>query len=282
MEILTAVVEDVDTDIKIRDYLVSRLGFSTSLIAKVKYDNVILNGVPVHMRATVRRGDVITVRFPEEESKNIEPIDIPLEVLYEDEYIILVNKPRNMPIHPSRGNNLPTLANAVRAYFGHPFVYRSITRLDRDTSGIVLIAKDQLSSAKLSRDVRAGRFKKRYLARVFGVPDPPCGRIDAPIEREAPGEMKRVVRADGKPSVTEYRTLCCDECGNALIEVSPITGRTHQIRVHMAYIGHPLVGDFLYGERTAGETYRLHCAELTFPHPASGEFMTVRCEADFR
>ncbi len=281
MDILTARVEGIAGEIKIRDYLTHRLGFSTSLIAKVKYDGVFLNGLPVHMRATVRCGDEITVKFPEEESENIEPIDIPIDVLYEDEHIIVVNKPRNMPIHPSRGNSLPTLANAVRAYIDRPFVYRSITRLDRDTSGIVLIAKNQLSSAKLSRDMKNGRIKKKYLARVVGVPTPAIGVINAPIEREYEGEMRRVVREDGKPSVTEYAVISSDKAGNALVEARPITGRTHQIRVHMAYIGCPLLGDFLYGERIAGETYRLHCSELIFPHPMSGQYITVKCDADF-
>lgn len=280
MENMHIIVEGVADEMKIRDYLTRRLGFSTSLIAKVKYDNVILNGTPVHMRAMVRTGDVIDIRFPNEDSENIPPIDIPLEVLYEDEYILLVNKPRNMPIHPSRGNSLPTLANAVRAYLGAPFVFRSITRLDRDTSGIVLIAKDQLSAARLSRDMREGRFTKKYLARVVGKPSTDSGRIDVPIEREREGEMRRIVRSDGKASITEYEVLSVDENGNALLSVTPITGRTHQIRVHMAHIGHPLVGDFLYGERIEGETYRLHSTSLSFPHPATNEYITVLCDGD--
>ena len=115
MERYTEIVEGVLGEMKIRDYLKSRLGFSTSLIGKVKYDGVILNGVAVHMRATVKNGDIIDVILPEEESDNIEPIDIPLDIVYEDEYILAVNKPINMPVHPARGNHLPTLANAVRS-----------------------------------------------------------------------------------------------------------------------------------------------------------------------
>ncbi len=280
MEIMHITVDGVAGEIKIRDYLTRRLGFSASLIGKVKYDNVILNGTPVHMRAMVKNGDLIEVRFPEEESAHIPPIDIPLDILYEDEYILVVNKPRNMPIHPSRGNSLPTLANAVRAYFDAPFVFRSITRLDRDTSGIVLIAKDQLSASRLSKAMREGRFTKKYLARVVGKPIPERGRIDAPIERERECEMRRVVRKSGKPSVTEYEVLSVDACGNALVLVTPITGRTHQIRVHMQYIGHPLLNDFLYGTVTDGETYRLHCTSLTFPHPETNEYITVSCDGD--
>lgn len=264
-------------EIKIRDYL-RRLGFSTSLIARVKFDMVHINGAPVHMRAILKDGDRVTVYFPDEDSENIEPIDIPIDILYEDERILVVNKPTTMPTHPSRGNHLPTLANAVRAYFGAPFVFRGITRLDRDTSGIVLIAKDRLAAAALSEAMKRGEIEKTYLARVIGAPDPRSGRIDAPIEREAEGSIRRIVRPDGKNSVTEYNTLSTDNDGNALLEVRPITGRTHQIRVHMAHIGHPLKNDFLYGERTEDGTYRLHCSRLSFPHPTSGEIMTIECK----
>lgn len=277
MEIFSTTVEGLSKPIKIRDYL-KRLGFSTSLIAIVKFDMVYLNGITVHMREPVKNGDLITVHFPPEESEAILPLDLPLDVLYEDEYILVVNKPKNMPIHPSRGNHLPTLANVVRHYIDHPFVFRCITRLDRDTSGIVLIAKDRLSSAKLSEAMKAGKIVKKYLARVEGTPFPEAGIVDAPIMREAEGEMKRVVRAGGKYSRTAYETLSIDEGGNALLLVSPLTGRTHQIRVHMSYIGHPLVGDFLYGERIEGETYRLHCTYLSFSHPISGKSIEINCK----
>lgn len=279
MEKYTVTARDIDCEIKIRDYL-RRLGFSVSLIAKVKFGGVFLNGEEVHMRAPVRCGDVIEVRFPDEDSENIVPIDIALDVIYEDDRILVVNKPLNMPVHPSRGNHLPTLANAVRAYLGTPFVFRSITRLDRDTSGIVLIAKDRLAAAMLSEAMKRGDIKKTYLARIIGVPKDPSGRIEAPIEREDSGSIKRTVRADGKPSITEYEVVSVDNNGNALVLVNPITGRTHQIRVHMAHIGHPLLADFLYGERVDGETYRLHCTKLSFPHPTSGETITISSPND--
>jgi len=260
-------------EMKIRDYLRNRLGLSTSLIGKVKYDNVKLNGVPVHMRALIKNGDVIEIVLPSEDSENIEPIDIPIDIIYEDEYIIAVNKPRNMPVHPSRGNHLPTVANAIRAYIGHPFVFRAINRLDRDTSGIVLIAKDRLSGAKLYQSMKDRKFEKVYIAAVEGIPDQ-HGLINAPIARETEGSVKRVVREDGKESITEYELISTDENGNSLVKVIPHTGRTHQIRVHMAHIGHPLINDFLYGTR-GEETYSLHCASLSFPHPFTNEKMTV-------
>ena len=271
LETVTAVVGEM----KIRDYLKGRLGLSTSLIAKVKYGGVILNGTAVTMRAMIKNGDTIEIFLPDEDSEKIEPIDIPLEIVYEDEYLIAVNKPKNMPVHPSRGNHLPTVANAVRAYIGRPFVFRAVNRLDRDTSGIVLIAKDRISGAKLYQSMKERKFGKVYLATVVGKIENAHGFIDAPIIREAEGSIKRVVRGDGKECLTEYELVSYDEKSDtSVIRVTPHTGRTHQIRVHMAHIGHPLKNDFLYGER-GDETYSLHCTSLSFPHPFTNETITV-------
>lgn len=274
MERYVEAVNSVIGEMKIRDYLKGRLGLSTSLIGKVKYDNVKLNGEYVHMRAMVKNGDVIEITLPDEESENIEPIDIAIDIIYEDEYVIAVNKPKNMPVHPSRGNHLPTVANAIRAYVGHPFVFRAINRLDRDTSGIVLIAKDRLSGAKLYQSMKERKFGKTYLAIIEGVPEVAHGVINAPIVREYEGSIKRVVRNDGKECITEYELVESYNNGTSLVKVTPHTGRTHQIRVHMAHVGHPLVDDFLYGTR-GEETYSLHCSSLSFPHPFTGETIVI-------
>ena len=188
--------------------------------------------------------------------------------------MIAVDKPSNMPTHPSRGNSLPTLANAAVARYGENFVFRSITRLDRDTSGIVLVAKDQVSAHRLSSDMKLGRFEKKYRCTVCGTPAQSHAFIDAPIRRECEGSMKRVVADDGKRALTEYTVISTNgevsEC-----EVILHTGRTHQIRVHMAHIGHPLFGDFLYGTASP-EGYKLRCVELAFPHPITREIIRVR------
>ena len=276
MKELLHTVEKVEGAMKIRDYLKFRLGFSTNLIAKVKYGGVFLNGENVHMRATVKNGDALCVYYPEETSENVLPIALPLTVIYEDDAILAVDKPQNMPIHPSRGNHLPTLANAVSFYMQEPFVFRAITRLDRDTSGLVLIAKNQLAAAELGREITAGGIEKIYHARVVGVPREKKGEICAPIVRESEGSIRRVVRNDGKESLTRYTVLSVDADGNALCEVRPITGRTHQIRVHMAHIGHPLKDDFLYGEQTGESVYFLRCVSLTFTHPFTKTRMTLK------
>ena len=274
MEKINFKADNVKNDIKMSDYL-KRIGFSTSLITKVKFGGVELNGEVVTMRALVRQGDEVTVTFPAEESENIEPIDIPLERLYEDEHLLIVNKPKDMPTHPSRGNHLPTLANAVSAYLGAPFVFRAINRLDRGTGGIVIIAKNPYSAAKLGRDMKERKIIKKYIATVNGVPEEESGRIDAPIAREREGNILRVVREDGKRAITDYKVIGITEDKNAICEVTLHTGRTHQIRVHMAYIGHPLIGDFLYGVGR-DEGYDLTCSEISFNHPFSNERITIK------
>lgn len=274
------VAEGLSLPMRISEYLRMRLGLSVTLIKRVKYGGVFLNGENVHMRAAVQNGDEIEIRFPREASEGIPPMELPLEILYEDAHMIAVCKPRNMPTHPSKGNSLPTLANAVMHYFGEDFVFRAITRLDRDTSGIVLIAKTQFAAGKLSEDMKAGKFKKIYTAIVEGIPEETEGRIDAPIRREREGEMRRIVAEDGKRAVTEYRTLAVREDGNAVLQLRLLTGRTHQIRVHMAHIGHPLVGDFLYGKK-GEESYLLHCSSLSFPHPKSEKIITIVSKPTF-
>ena len=275
MEKITFYVKNISGEMKISDYMKSKLGFSSSLITKVKYGGVSLNGNVVTMRATVRMGDKITVVFPKEESENIEPLSIPLDILYEDEHILAVNKPKDMPTHPSRGNNLPTLANAVAAYMGENFVFRAINRLDRGTSGIVIIAKNPYSAARLGKAMKERKIKKIYTAIITGIPDLKEGRIDAPITREKEGELKRVVRNDGKRAITDYKVIATTDDGNSICEIKLHTGRTHQIRVHMAYIGHPLVGDFLYGVEDENG-YSLTCSEISLPHPITSDIITIK------
>ena len=265
----------------ILEYLRRDMNLSATLVKKVKYGGVFINGENVHMRAVLRAGDTVEVRLPEESSENIMAYPMQLEVIYEDEWMIAVNKPRGMPTHPSRGNSLPTLAEGIMAYFGDDFVFRAVNRLDRDTGGIVLIAKDQISAARLSEIMKRGGFSKKYEAVVMGLPTEAHGVIDAPIARECEGNMRRVVRDDGKRAVTEYRVLREIDGERSLVEITLHTGRTHQIRVHMAHIGHPLFADFLYGEKVSGENYLLHAKELRFIHPFTNEEIVLESAARF-
>ena len=275
-EILETVGEDFAGRL-IKDFLRQKLSLSVTLIKKVKFGGVFVNGEVVTMRKILAEGDKVMVVLPiGEESEHVEPVDMPLTVLYEDEYILAVDKPINMPTHPSRYNSLVTLANLVRSYIGKSFVFRAITRLDRDTSGIVLIAKDQRTAARLSEEMKRGKIEKTYEALLSKVPVKCAGEIDAPIEREAPDSIKRIVREDGKSALTRYEVKEILPDGRAVCKVNPITGRTHQIRVHMAHIGAPLYADFLYGEKIEGENYRLRCVALCFTHPYTNEKITIK------
>ena len=265
-------VSGLSNPILLREFL-TQTGLSKTLIKKAKPEGLFVNGERVTVRKELKNGDLVEIRLPKEKSEGIEPIDIPLNVVYEDEWLLIVDKPTNMPTHPSRGNSLPTLANAVMARYRGDFVFRAITRLDRDTSGLVLIAKDANTANFLSRELKQGKMYKRYEALVEGVPVPHYGMIDAPIRREEEGAMRRIVAMDGKSAHTEYRVKEVI-CENALCDVILHTGRTHQIRVHFAYIGHPLLGDFLYGERR-DEGYYLRCSELRFMHPQKGEELRI-------
>ncbi|MBO7196718.1 MAG: RluA family pseudouridine synthase [Clostridia bacterium] len=259
------------TDVK--SYLYS-LGLSVTLVKKAKYGGILLNGHAVTVRATVNVGDKLEIYLDEQVSEGIPPMDIPLTVLYEDEDILAVDKPTNMPTHPSKGNNLPTLANSVMGYYGGSFVFRSVNRLDRDTSGVVIIAKNKISASALSESMKKGLWNKKYHALVEGCPSPEEGTIDAPIERIEEGNIKRTVRDDGKRAITLFKVIEKYE-NSSLCEITLLTGRTHQIRVHMSHIGHPLVSDFLYGTKTEKE-YFLRCHEISFPHPKNGKILVIK------
>ena len=272
---------------RVSSYLKNVLGMSGTMIKRVKYGGVFVNGENVHMRAELRAGDRVMVLLPPEHSENVAPKPIAVDILYEDDCLLAVNKPSGMPMHPARRNHLPTLAEAV-AYHLLPMqtAFHAIGRLDRDTRGIVLIAKNAYIAEKLTRAMRSGGIRKEYTAKVVGVPDPPEGVIDAPIARESAVGVRRVVRFGGeeagftgemigKRAITAYRVVRVDENGNAALKVRIETGRTHQIRVHMAYIGHPLRADYLYGERIEGETFDLVCSSLTFPHPQTDLPVTI-------
>ena len=265
---------------ELKGFLLSEIGLSVTMLKKVKYSGLFVNGEKATVRKIVKDGDVVEVLFPIDESSEIEAIEAPLDVVYEDEDVLAVSKPTSMPVHPSKGNSLVTLANAVMWYYrDKPFVFRAVNRLDRDTSGIVLIAKNADAAHRLSAAMKRGEFSKEYLAVVDGVTDK-CGTIRAKIARECEGEMRRVVREDGKEAVTHYELIKTDG-ERTLVRIRLETGRTHQIRVHMAHIGHPLTNDFLYGNGSSSDSYKLHAEKLSFPHPRTGATVTVTASPPF-
>lgn len=262
----------------VKTVLESHFKLSKRLITKLKQDEkgILLNGEHITVRGIVKTGDVLSVNMPEKISENVIPVEMPIDILYEDEDILAVNKPKDMPVHPSLNNYDNTLGNAVMYYYkDKPFVYRAVTRLDRDTTGVVVIAKTPQAGHNLSVQMQKGIFEKTYFCITEGVPCPEKGVIDAPIKREQESIIKRIVSPDGKKAVTEYEVVEKNR-ENALVKVNLLTGRTHQIRVHFSHIGYPLKNDFLYGTQTQNEEFMLHCEQVSFNHPVSGVKITIK------
>ena len=242
------------------------------------------NGEWARISESLKDGDLLDICLIDQElSKNIVPRHCDFNILYEDEDILVVNKPYDTPIHPSVNNYDNTLANGIAYYFkeqNKPYVFRCINRLDRDTTGVTIIAKNLLSASILSKRLKEREFSRVYLAFVEGITEQE-GTIDLPIGRAEGSIIKRQIDIDeGKTAATHYRTLQVFEVeGKAvsIVELKLDTGRTHQIRVHMAAIGHPLLGDFLYNENNHMLTRQaLHAVECGFEHPITGEHMKMR------
>lgn len=267
-------VEAEDAGRKIIDLLARNMGMSSRLIRKCKQDKTVeLNGTPQSVNQLVQAGDMIRVELPHD--PNIfEPEPIPIEVVYEDADILVVNKAPGIVVHPTKGHPFGTLGNAVAWYAaqkGDSYKIRFVNRLDRDTTGLLIIAKNGYAQQFISDRMQEDQVEKRYLALVHGCPAEQAGVVDAPIDRLQPEDILRQVHEDGKPSVTHYRVMA--DLGTAsLLELILETGRTHQIRVHMAHLGHPLYGDQLYGreEFDGFERQALHAWRLKFETPRSG------------
>ena len=256
-------------------------GFSRHILSSMKADKEALtrNGQRIGGREQLLAGDHFRVRLLETvDSDGIVPVSMPLSILYEDEDILVINKPADMPVHPSIGNYTNTLANGVAAYLDakdehSPF--RCINRLDRDTSGALILAKNAFSAAVLSTQMRNRQIRRTYLAVVEGI-TPPNGTISAPISRVDDSVIERHVDLlHGEPAVTHYERL---ETKNehSLLEIHLETGRTHQIRVHMGYIGHPLPADYLYHPKyDCFKRQPLHSLQLEFRHPVTDKSMCL-------
>ena len=256
-------------------------GFSRHILSSMKADKEALtrNGQRIGGREQLLAGDHFRVRLLETvDSDGIIPVSMPLSILYEDEDILVINKPADMPVHPSIGNYTNTLANGVTAYLdakGEHSPFRCINRLDRDTSGALILAKNAFSAAVLSTQMRNRQIRRTYLAVVEGI-TPPNGTISAPISRVDDSVIERHVDfLHGEPAVTHYERL---ETKNehSLLEIHLETGRTHQIRVHMGYIGHPLPADYLYHpEYDCFKRQPLHSLQLEFRHPVTDKSMCL-------
>ncbi len=284
MKEITYTVPENRSGRTLRDIIRGDLKVSGSLLTKLKKSGgILLSGKSATTADFAHTGDTVTLVLPEETSETIEKVNIPLDVVYEDDALLCVSKPKDMPTHPSAGNYGNTLANACMYYYRDTdFVFRPVNRLDRDTTGLVLIAKDARTSALLSESMQKGQYTKGYFALLTGTPEKPDGVVDAPIGRCHDSIIKREVRTDGQSAVTAYSVLdAAPDRSVSLALLLPKTGRTHQIRVHMAHIGHPLIYDYMYGTEIPGETLYLHCGFLSFEHPLSGERISLFRKPDF-
>ena len=270
---LTYEIEPEAAGLTVGQYL-EELGCSRNVISRLKTSpaGLCVDGTEVFSSYRLTAGETLTICLPEEETPQAfapEPMD--LNFVYEDEDLLVVNKASGVPVHPSPGHYTGTLANGMAWYFlqkGEPFVYRAVNRLDRDTTGLLILARNQLSASILSSMGEKRLIRREYLAIAKGkVPEE--GIIDAPIARKEGSILERIVSPGGETARTRYRTLLYrPSLDLSLVSLRLETGRTHQIRVHMAHIGHPLPGDFLYcPDFSVIRRQALHSHALTFPHP---------------
>lgn len=251
----------------------------------IKNGNILVNGKAVKAKYSVKEGDLVTYDLPKPEVLEYEAEDIPLDIVYEDDDVAVVNKPQGMVVHPSVGHTSGTLVNALM-YHIHDLssingVVRPgiVHRIDKDTSGLLMIAKNDRAHQALAEELKDKKSLRKYLAIVHGNISNDRGVIEAPIGRSEKDRKKQAVMAKGKPAVTHFKVL--ERFGNyTLVELTLETGRTHQIRVHMAYIGHPVAGDPLYGPRKTlkGNGQFLHAQTLGFTHPTTGESLRFSVE----
>ena len=273
------VVDSRGNEKLIREFLKDH-EISRTALTDIKFQGgfIFVNNEEVNVRYKLNEGDQLTVIFPPENpSIGMRGEDIPLDILYEDDYLLVINKPARMNTIPSREHPNGSIANALVGYYeriGHKATSHIVTRLDRDTSGLVLIAKHRHVHHLFSMQQQSGKVKRTYEAIASGCISVNHGTIEQPIGRKDDSIIEREVRADGQYACTQFSVIERNQVFTR-IELQLETGRTHQIRVHMSYLGHPLLGDDLYGgERTKIDRQALHCKRIKFIHPFTKDEMT--------
>lgn len=254
------------------------LGYSQPVLRHLKEteNGIMRNGIWARVGEHLNTGDILTTTLMETNSSDIIPVEIPLDIVYEDEDLMIINKQARLPIHPSQGHYTHTLANGLAYYFsqkGDSFVYRCMNRLDRDTTGLLIVAKHMLSAAILSQMVAHREIHREYQAIATGEVEP-YGTITAPIARVCDSTIERCVNYENGEYACTHFTRLAYKNGYSLVSLKLDTGRTHQIRVHMKHIHHPLPGDFLYNpDYSKMDRQALHSYRLEFVHPITRENM---------
>lgn len=280
-------VTDVDAGKRIDKLLSEQLpDLTRSAIQNLMQDGcVTISGSPVKKNAKASAGDEIAVELPEAKEVAIEPENIPLDIVYEDHDIVVVNKPKGMVVHPAPGNWNGTLVNALMHHCGDSLSGINgeirpgiVHRIDKDTSGLLVVAKNDKAHQSLAEQIKVHSAGRRYFAVVYGAPKEDKGTVNAPIARHPVDRKKMTVLASGREAITHYEVLEHYQ-GYSYMTFLLETGRTHQIRVHMAHMGHPIIGDILYGpskDKWKLHGQCLHAGELSLTHPATGERMTFQ------
>lgn len=279
---LTKQIGQDQAGVTVQTVLRRTLGLSAASVRRAKglVDGILLDGCPVFTNHTVSVGQCLSVVVGDGVgSDQIVPVPGPLTICYEDEDLIVVDKAGGIPVHPSQGHHGDTLANFLMAYYqaqGLIAAFHPVNRLDRGTSGLMAVAKHAHAHERLQEQLNSGTLQRTYLAVCQGVPVPRRGCVDQPIARAADSVLRREVCSQGAEARTHYEVLQTGG-GRSLIRLILDTGRTHQIRVHMAFLGCPLVGDFLYGEEVPQlpQRFALHSAAIRLKQPVTGEEITV-------
>lgn len=274
------IIDEDSAGLRVEQFL-RRKRYSGQNLSEIKRmpKSILVNGVHYYMRQELSKGDHLQVRICEtQNSEKIPPTKLPLDIIYEDEDLLVLNKPAGMPIHPSLNNYTNSIANALAYYFqsqGKPFIFRCCNRLDRDTSGLTIVSKHLVSGSILSDMTKYREVHREYLAIARGSVTPSEGTIQAPLGRKEGTIIERTVDwEDGEDAVTHYKVVK-EANGHSLVSLRLETGRTHQIRIHMKYLGYPLIGDYLYNPDMEYMTRQaLHSHHMEFTHPITGEHMS--------
>ena len=279
MRVLTHTVIEAEAGQPVKQLLLHLWGISGSFLSRLKFRQAItVNGAPVTVRFVPRPGDVLAADISDlpGEHPHIRPVAFPLDVLYEDEDLLLINKPAGIAVHPAAlTEETATIAGAA-AHYLHSESFHAVNRLDRGTTGVMAVAKTGFIHARCMAMLHTDDFRREYRAVCEGIPSPAEGDIDLPIGRAESSLLKRQAGPLGQPAHTHYEVLAASQ-GRALLRLTPTTGRTHQLRVHMAAIGHPLTGDWLYGTEDRALIARpaLHSYHLRMMHPLTGAVIDV-------